>query len=247
MLIADSMILTVIVGIAALALIVYIVAWIKMAIVHRPISLLAMRFIDNPIRRLMQPPKDVVNWINIKQGMHVLEIGPGPGTFTIEAAKTVGDQGELVVVDIQPSILSRLNDRLRRAEISNVIMKTADAYELPFSDNTFDRVFLIAVLGEIANKEGALLEIRRVLRDDGLLAIGEFLQDPDYTSFGKLVKLAGTAGFKLTASYKRIIHYLLLFSKDPSGSFAFAPAFIDSLTEVHNSSRHKELEPALRK
>jgi ubiquinone/menaquinone biosynthesis C-methylase UbiE len=247
MMIANSTILTVLVGIAVLALVVYAAAWIKMAIVHRPISLLAMRFIDNPIRRLVQPPKDVVNWINIKRGMHVLEIGPGPGTFTIEAAKSVGEQGEFAVVDIQPAIISRLNDRLRTADISNVITKTADASKLPFSDNTFDRVFLIAVLGEIANKERALLEIRRVLRDDGLLAIGEFLQDPDYTSFERLVKLTSAAGFKLTASYKKIIHYLLLFRKDKNVIHGYAPIFIDNLAPAARSDENRKLELSLRK
>jgi len=246
MLIGDSILLTVIVGIAALALAVYTVAWIKMAIIHRPISLLAIRFIDNPIRRLVQPPKDVVNWINIKRGMNVLEIGPGPGTFTIEAAKSVGEQGQFAVVDIQPAIISRLDDRLRRAEVSNVITRTADAAELPFPDNAFDRVFLIAVLGEIENKERALSEIRRVLRDDGILAIGEFLQDPDYTSFGRSIKLAGAAGLQLTASYKRIIHYLLLFRKDQNIRHSNAPTFVDSLGLAAEEQKNRELEPALR-
>jgi SAM-dependent methyltransferase len=246
-LLANSPILTALAGIVAMALMAYIVAWAKMAIVHRPISLLAMRFIDNPIRRFVQPPKDLVNWMNIKQGMHVLEIGPGPGTFTVEAAKSIGQQGKFAVVDIQPAIISRLNDRLRRADISNVITKIADASELPFPDNTFDRVFLVAVLGEIADKERALSEIKRVLRDDGILAVGEFLQDPDYTSFRKLVKLADAAGFKLAASYKKIIHYLLLFRKDQNNGPGFASVLMDSLAPVERGRKNRELESALRK
>lgn len=245
MLIANSTLLTAFVGIATLVLAVYTIAWVKMAIVHRPISLVALRFIDNPIRRLVQPPKDIVNWINIKRGMHVLEIGPGPGTFTFEAAKSVGEHGKFAVVDIQPAIISQLNSKLYRAHISNVITETADASELPFPDNTFDRVFLIAVLGEIANKQKALSEIKRVLRDDGLLAIGEFLQDPDYTSSKKLVKIANAAGFKLTVSHKKFVHYLLLFRKDENRTHTYAPACIDRLVPSSIVLKKGKPEPAL--
>ena len=46
---------------------------------HFPISALAARYIDNPFRRLVQPPKKIVDWMDIRDGMQVLEIGPGPG------------------------------------------------------------------------------------------------------------------------------------------------------------------------
>jgi ubiquinone/menaquinone biosynthesis C-methylase UbiE len=114
--------------------------------------------------------------MDIRDGMHVLEIGPGPGTFTIEASKRVGENGRIFAIDLQPSVISRLDRRLQRAKIGNVIARVAPAYELPFSNNTFDRVFMIAVLAEIPDRKKALLEIKRVLRDDGLLAIGEFDQ-----------------------------------------------------------------------
>lgn len=44
-------------------------------------------FIDNPIRRQIQSPRKVIDWISIHEGMQVLEIGLGSGTFTIEASK----------------------------------------------------------------------------------------------------------------------------------------------------------------
>lgn len=58
--------------------------------IHFPIPAFAARLIDNPLRRLIQPPAKVVDWVGIQNSMCVLEIGPGPGTFTIEAAKRVG-------------------------------------------------------------------------------------------------------------------------------------------------------------
>src|SRR3990172_6961506 len=61
--------------------------------VHFPIPTFITRFIDNPLRRAIQPPGRVVDWIGISGGMEVLEIGPGPGTFAMEAARRAGEAG----------------------------------------------------------------------------------------------------------------------------------------------------------
>lgn len=50
-----------------------------------------------------------------------------------------------------------------------------------FPQNTFDIAFMIAVTGELPDKEKALLEVKRVLKNNGLLAMGEILFDPDYS------------------------------------------------------------------
>ncbi len=218
-LLAGSLILTVAAGVAILGAVAYTAAWIKMALVHRPVSPWAALFIDNPLRRVMQPPEKVVTWLDIQPGMRVLEIGPGPGTFTIEAARRVGALGRLTTVDIQPTIVSRLESRLSRAGLKNVVTKVADAAVLPLPDDTFDRVFMVAVLGEISRKEEAFRQIRRVLRDDGLLAVGEFMQDPDYTLRTTVIRLSQAAGFELAGSYRELAHYLLLFRKKQTIEF----------------------------
>jgi len=184
--------------------------------VHFPIPAFAARFIDNPIRRRLQPPKKVVNWIGIKEGMCVLEIGPGPGTFTIEAAKRVGQQGKFFAIDIQASIISRLDLRLLEKGIENAATKVASAYDLPFSDRTFDRVFMVAVLGEIADKNKALLEVKRVLKDDGLVAIGELLPDPDYPLRKSVIGWCDNVGLEKVGAHGGVMHYLLLFGKSES-------------------------------
>ena len=181
--------------------------------IHFPIPPLAARFIDNPIRRRIQPPAQVVDWIGMEDGMQVLEIGPGPGTFTIEAAKRVGGEGKVFAIDIQPPVISNLGNRLKKEGIENVTTKVASAYELPFSDDTFDRVFMVAVLAEIPDKRKALIEIKRVLKSNGLLAIGEFLPDPDYPRRKTVVSWCRDAGLELAGKYGTVLHYVLTFRK----------------------------------
>lgn len=179
--------------------------------IHFPIPAFIARFIDNPIRRRIQTPAKVVDWIGIQDGMCILEIGPGPGTFTIEAGKRVGEKGEVFAIDIQPTVISKLNSRLQRDDIANITTKVASAYELPFSNNTFDRVFMITVLAEIPDKKKALFEIKRVLKDNGLLAIGEFLPDPDYPRRKTVIHWCRAAGLQFVGGYGGLVQYLLTF------------------------------------
>lgn len=186
--------------------------------IHFPIPAFIALFIDNPIRRRIQPPAKVVDWIGIQEGICVLEIGPGPGTFTIKAAKRVGEKGKIFAIDVQPAVVSKLNSRLQKEKIANVITKVVSAYELPFQDKTFDRVFMIAVLAEIPDKKKALLQIKRVLKDNGLLAIGEFLPDPDYPRRKTVIHWCENAGFELVRGYGGVLHYVLTFKKPTAES-----------------------------
>ena len=181
--------------------------------VHYPVPAFAAPLLDNPIRRVFQPPRKLIDQMDIREGMKVLEVGPGPGTFTIEAAKRVGDQGVVFVIDIQPRIISRLDRRLRREGISNAITKVASADNLPLADNTFDRVFMVAVLGEIPNKDKALSEARRVLKDSGLVAIGEVLIDPDYPRQKSVIRWCRDAGLQLVRTHEGFMQYVLTFKK----------------------------------
>jgi SAM-dependent methyltransferase len=96
--------------------------------------------VDNPIRqRYMRPMPDRVG---IQPGECVLELGPGPGFFTVEAARRAGPEGRLIAVDIQPKMITLLEHRLQQAGVSNVETHVASAYELPVADASLDRAFL---------------------------------------------------------------------------------------------------------
>jgi ubiquinone/menaquinone biosynthesis C-methylase UbiE len=55
----------------------------------------------SPVRRLGQNPHDIL-LPYVREGMTVLEPGPGMGFFTIELARLVGASGKVVAVDVQP-------------------------------------------------------------------------------------------------------------------------------------------------
>src|ERR1700739_3684433 len=64
-------------------------------------------FLASPLRRLMLDPEKVIGPF-VREGMTVLEPGPGMGFFTLELARLVGPSGRVVAVDIQPRMLAGL-------------------------------------------------------------------------------------------------------------------------------------------
>ncbi len=171
-------------------------------------------FLNSRFRRALQPPEQVVGWMDIREGMQLLELGPGPGTYTVEASRRVGPGGRITAVDIQPEMIARLEATLRTAGITNVTPQVASAYELPLPDESVDRAFMVTVLAEIPDPVRALREIRRVLKPDGRLAVGEFLPDPDYPLRGTVIGWCRVAGFELEGSYGGLMHYVLVFRND---------------------------------
>ena len=165
--------------------------------------------VDNPIRRRYTRP--VLDRVGIQPGETVLEVGPGPGAFTVDAARRVGPGGKVFAVDIQPKMIAKLEQRLQAAEVTNVETRVASAYDLPIEDHTVDRAFLITVLPEIPDPVRALREIRRVLRPGGLLSVTEEFTDPDYPLPRTTIHWAEAAGFRLEERYGNLWVYTLNF------------------------------------
>ncbi len=72
----------------------------------------------SPLRRLLQDPDAVVGPY-VREGMTVLEPGPGMGFFTLELARRVGPSGRVIAVDVQPRMIAGLKRRLAKAGLSD--------------------------------------------------------------------------------------------------------------------------------
>ncbi|MFN8389959.1 MAG: methyltransferase domain-containing protein [Bdellovibrionota bacterium] len=107
---------------------------------------------------------------HLRPGMRVLDVGCGPGSMTLGFAEAV-DPGDVVGVDVQPSQVAQAQALSATRGTKNIRFEAADAYELPFSDASFDAVFAYAVLWHLREPLRALAEIRRVLRPGGIVGI----------------------------------------------------------------------------
>jgi SAM-dependent methyltransferase len=167
--------------------------------------------VDNPIRRWYMQP--VLDRVGIRPSECVLELGPGPGLFTVEAARRVGPEGRLIAVDIQPKMIAQVEKRVREAGLTNVETHAADAYHLPLENESVDRASLVTVLPEIPDQSRALAELHRVIKPGGLLSITEEFMDPDYPFAFETIRRVETAGFSLEWRFGNFWLYTVNFLK----------------------------------
>ncbi|MDX5374131.1 MAG: bifunctional demethylmenaquinone methyltransferase/2-methoxy-6-polyprenyl-1,4-benzoquinol methylase UbiE [Pseudomonadaceae bacterium] len=111
----------------------------------------------------------------VRPGNRVLDIAGGTGDLTRKFASLVGPSGEVVLADINDSMLKVGRDRLLDKGVAgNVQFVQADAEALPFPDNHFDVVTIAFGLRNVTRKENALRSMLRVLKPGGRLLVLEF-------------------------------------------------------------------------
>ena len=184
--------------------------------VHFPAPAFIGIFLDSDLRRKLQTPEGVIKGSGIKTGQRVLEIGCGSGGFTTFVARAVGATGHVEALDIQASMLAQLERKLALPEnqdIHNISLHEANAYELPFNDESLDLVYLITVLPEIPDQPRALVEIKRVLKHGGILAVSELLMDPDYPLRETTTRRGLEAGFLEDGYFGNFWTYTVRFTK----------------------------------
>jgi len=162
-----------------------------------PHELAAMLLV--PLRRIVLSPQKLIPHLRLTRASRVLEVGPGPGFFSIDVAQAI-PQGRLELVDIQREMLQKARRRLQRAGVSNAGYTQATAAMLPFRSRTFDVAFLVAVLGEVPNPHASMSSIADVLRPDGLVVVAELPGDPDALTEDQLLDVAQGTGLEFVES-----------------------------------------------
>jgi ubiquinone/menaquinone biosynthesis C-methylase UbiE len=147
----------------------------------------------------------------------VLEVGAGSGFYSVEVARRISE-GRLELLDLQPEMLKKAQRKLEAEGLSNVGYAHADAGLLPFKGESFDALFLVAVLGEIANQKAFLSEAHRVLKPQAMLSISEHLPDPDFSPFAKVRSLVEKEGFEFSERHGAMWSYTANFRKSMAAS-----------------------------
>lgn len=133
----------------------------------------------------------------LRPDMRLLDIGCGPGTISADLAQLL-PQGHVVAVDLEPEILERAAGVASRAGVTNLDFAVADIHRLDFPDASFDVVHAHQVLQHVGDPVQALLEMRRVCRPGGLLAV----RDSDYAAMAWFPLTPGLDGWLDT--YRRV-------------------------------------------
>lgn len=109
----------------------------------------------------------------VSAGDKVLDIAGGSGDLSKLFAKEVGSTGQVILTDINASMLGVGRDRMLDAGLSVPALQ-CDAEKLPFPDQYFDCVIVAFGLRNMTHKDRALAEMQRVLKVGGRLLVLEF-------------------------------------------------------------------------
>lgn len=129
----------------------------------------------SPIRRLWQDPRKILA-PHVKPGMHVLDVGPAMGFFSLPLATLAGPDGKVFCVDLQEKMLRALLRRARRAGLADRIeTRVCDAESLRVADlaRQIDFVLAFAVVHEVGDASRFFREIHDVLKPGGRLLFAE--------------------------------------------------------------------------
>jgi ubiquinone/menaquinone biosynthesis C-methylase UbiE len=152
------------------------------------------RFLDNRIRRWLQDPRKILRPY-IKEGMTVLDVGCGPGFFSIELARMVGKSGRVIASDLQEGMLRKLRDKIQGTELEErITLHRCEKNKLGLSENV-DFVLAFYMVHEISNLENFFTEIKSILKPNGQVFILEPPFHTSKTAFEGTIKKAREAGF----------------------------------------------------
>jgi SAM-dependent methyltransferase len=108
--------------------------------------------------------------VRLERGGRYLDLGCSTGLYTRNLARTLDDRGEVVGIDISPSMLKEAARRARKLDAKPSFAR-ADAHNLPFADASFAGAVCGGTLNELGDPARALRETRRILEPGGCVAV----------------------------------------------------------------------------
>jgi len=125
---------------------------------------------DNPLLPIFRNPYKLLRAAGLKSGQKVLEVGCGPGFFTIPAAKIVGKEGFVYAVDAHPLAIERVKEKIKKEGIKNIKSILANASDTGLPDRSIDLAFLFGLRYIAGGLENVMSEIHRVLKPGAVLS-----------------------------------------------------------------------------
>ncbi|MFZ2497506.1 MAG: class I SAM-dependent methyltransferase [Methanosarcina sp.] len=151
--------------------------------------------LDNWLRRLLQNPYKIVGEY-IKEGQVVMDLGCGPGFFSLEMAKLVGEKGKVISVDIQDEMLQIIKNKSEHEGLSSrIILHKAQPEKLGISEMV-DFALAFYMVHEVPDKKSFLSEVASHLKPDGRFLIVEPKFHVSKSNFSSTLELARSVGLE---------------------------------------------------
>jgi ubiquinone/menaquinone biosynthesis C-methylase UbiE len=151
-------------------------------------------FLDNPLRRMLQNPLKILAPY-VHAGQTVLDLGCGPGVFTIAMAQLVGESGKVVAVDFQQEMLEWTRKKAEKAGLSaRIEFHKCEADRLGLNVKA-DFALAFYMVHEVKDKGRFFAEVASALKGGGRLLIVEPMFHVGAAEYEKTIEVAEAAGF----------------------------------------------------
>ncbi len=161
-------------------------------------------FLLSEERRKWQDPEKILDIVNPPRDGIMVDLGCGPGFFTLPAAVRMGGKGTMIGIDASPKLLSICSQRLAESKGARADLILLELDEMiPFMDGSVDFVLLANVLHDFQKPEALLGEAGRVLKSGGRIVNIDWKKEeqefgPPHEirlSLEKSIKMLSNAGF----------------------------------------------------
>jgi len=170
----------------------------------KPMRNLDFRFMSFSFifRDIFLPRKNILAEVGIKPGFSILDYGCGSGSYTIPAARLVGESGKVYSLDIHPLAVQQVQKVVAKKRLTNIETILSDcATALP--DESIDVVLLYDTLHNLSEPDKVLAELHRVLKANGILSVNDHhLKEQEI-----ITKITGKGFFRLLRKGKRVYNF----------------------------------------
>lgn len=150
--------------------------------------------LDNRIRRWLQNPRKILRPY-IGEGMTVLDLGCGPGFFSVDIAQMVGKSGRVIAADLQEGMLQKLGDKIRGTDLEGrITLHKCEENKIGLSEEV-DFILAFYMVHEVPHQEELFNEMKSIIKRNGQVFIIEPPFHVSKTAFEETIRSARDAGF----------------------------------------------------
>lgn len=168
--------------------------------------------LDNRLRRWVQNPRKILGPY-VREGMTVLDVGCGPGFFSLDMAYMVGASGRVIACDLQNGMLDKVKNKVQGTELEERITLHTCGAEAVGVAEPVDFVLAFYVLHELPDQNAFFREMASLLKADGRFLIVEPPFHVSKKEFAETMEKAEANGFTLVERPKLFFSRTLLLSR----------------------------------
>jgi ubiquinone/menaquinone biosynthesis C-methylase UbiE len=171
--------------------------------------------LDSKIRKWLQSPQQVLSPF-VREGMTVLDIGCGPGFFSVEMARMVGSTGRVVAADLQDGMLQKLHAKIRGTELEERIHLVKCERDRINVSEKIDFGLAFWMVHEVPDKEGFFKELKATLNEKAqILMVEPKMFHVTRKEFESTTALAEHAGFVVSPGSRLLLSWSAVLGNAP--------------------------------